>query len=642
MAWNAIPRVARSAGRLRISAAAVAVVALAAVGCHSLDVANPNDPDLKRALATGGDIQSLLGGAFNKWYQSLAYNGGFSSVNGAAVMLAVASDHYESAWGNWGMKLMGWEPRNYEMTNSHTDASDNFRNDIEVPWYFNYGALVSANLVITALNNGVKIPGPIDSSANPMILAAARFMQGAALSNIALAFDSGYAFDETYDPTGPALPLVGRDSVQRAALTKLDQAIALASGANPAWKIPTTFLNQGSGAWTNTQLAQVANYWAARTIAYFPHNVTENGQADWARVLSYASKGISSGVPFDMTVTGDGGNNWWGDYIGIADALFDWMRVSERTVCLFDPSFPCHHANDDRQDSVPQTADWRFNGDGVVGDNCVPQVVAEAVAGVDGPPPAPYGGSYGAHCSTANKLGVADFFYADDQYGPTWTGFPASRGYWRYSNVSHVRYFDIGWDAPNTALGTLPFVLSAENDLLWAEALVRTGGSFVTAANLINNTRVGRGHLPALTGGETAQQLLDAIVYEKAIELFAADPMVDWFDARRLAPDLSPTYNVNLGDNFLTGWLPYGQGLQPGSPRLLPVPQQELTLIGHDVYTYGGPSWPEPAVGARPIKGIFGTTADGRVILGPGKWATIADAMIAEGAHRNGSIRFRR
>ena len=606
----------RAAGFLAVAAL---VTLLAA--CHSLEVTNPNEPDLTRALASGGDVQSLLGGAFNKWYHSLV------DIN-PSVMVDVMADHYESAWGNWGMKQQGWEPRLYPLVNSHTDASDNYRNDIEEPWYNNYGALVSANLVILALQNGVKIPGPTDSSANPMILAAARFMQGAALSNIALVYDSGYAFDETTDPT--QIRLVGRDSVQRAALVKLDAAIALAGGATAAWSIPESFLHQIGEAWTNTQLAQVAGYWAARTIAYFPHDVAENAAANWGKVLTYASAGISAGTPFDMEIVGDGPgtpNSWWNDHREIASALFDWTRVNTRVACLFDAAFKCHHPNDAADQPIPQAADYRFNGDDVVGDNCIPLVAYAALMSAD-----PTGTAYGAHCSTANKLGGADFVYLPAS-GATWTGYPASRGYWRFSNVAFVRYYFDGWDSPNYAVGKLQFVLAAENDLLWAEALARTGGSFATAAAKINKTRVGRGHLPALTGSESLQALIDAIAYERGIELYAAGPMIPWYDQRRLAPDLNPHYYSAAADSDQTGWLPYGKGLQPGTARLFPVPAQELSLLGDSIYTYGGSVAGEPP--APPARGaaargssIFGTTPDGRVITGPGRWVRMADAIM--------------
>jgi len=620
-------RVSRSAGGLRVLAA---LAFLAASGCHSLEVTNPNDPDLTRALASGTDVQSLMGGAYHKWIMAqLDISVGHS---GPGIVQDVASDHYESAWGNWGMKQQGWEPRLYPLVNSHTDASDNYRNDVEVPWYDNYGSLVSANLVLKALANGVAIPGPIDSTSNPMIRAAARLMQGLALAQIALNYDSGYAFDENYDPTGPALNLVPRDSVLRAAMVKFDAAISLASAAGQSWSLPTTFTNNTG--WTATQVAEVANTYAARALADFPHNATENAAVNWAKVASYASKGISAGTqPLDLEIIGDGGTTaWWDDFLGSGEAIFDWMRVSERTVCLLDAAFKCHHANAQVQDSIPQSADYRFNGDDVVGDNCVAGSFASYVkSSVD-----PSGKSYGAHCSTADKTGGADFFYADNQYGPTWPGYPTSRGIWRFSNVSHIRYFDVGWDGGLYSQGALPLMLRGENDLIWAEALVMQNTSLAQAAGLINTTRVGRGHLTALTGAEGQAALLAAIKYEKAIELWGTDPGMTWMDARRWAPDLAGLHYFAGtgadGDTVTTGWKPYGQGLQPQTFRLLPVPQQELTLIGHNIYTFGGPGLPEPSApvaGVAHRVGLFGTTGDGSPILGPGKWNAISDAMFA-------------
>ena len=47
--------------------------------------------------------------------------------------------------------------------------------------------------------------------------------------------------------------------------------------------------------------------------------------------------------------------------------------------------------------------------------------------------------------------------------------------------------------------GTEPVITAAENDLLWAEGLIRSGGNLLTASNLINNTRVTRGGLAPAT-----------------------------------------------------------------------------------------------------------------------------------------------
>jgi hypothetical protein len=105
-------------------------------------------------------------------------------------------------------------------------------------------------------------------------------------------------------------------------------------------------------------------------------------------------------------------------------------------------------------------------------------------------------------------------------------------------------------------------VLAAENDLLWAEALVRTGGDLTLAAAKVNNTRVGRGQLPAVAADANA--IMDAIHYEQDVELLTTGAGVQWFNRRRI------------------------DGLQPGTPRHLPVPAKELEIDQLPIYTFGG------------------------------------------------------
>src|SRR3989449_9725226 len=98
-----------------------------------------------------------------------------------------------------------------------------------------------------------------------------------------------------------------------------------------------------------------------------------------------------------------------------------------------------------------------------------------------------------------------------------------TRGAWHQSAVGQVRYDSLTTCGDNpqgesTGSGDAPMVLAAENDLIWAEALIRGPADLATAAALINNTRVGpdrlghaRGGLPAATagGGEPPAKLPD-------------------------------------------------------------------------------------------------------------------------------------
>ena len=142
---------------------------------------------------------------------------------------------------------------------------------------------------------------------------------------------------------------------------------------------------------------------------------------------------------------------------------------------------------------------------------------------------------------------------------------PEARGRYRFSHVGHIRY---AYHA-ETGLGAVPFLLAAENDLLIAEALIRTGGSRTEAAALINRTRVGRGGLPALIGNEPTQQLFDPLFYERDVELYAPAMNAPYYDARRT------------------------DRLQPLTPRQMPVPANELDLRGEPIYTFGGPEYPD-------------------------------------------------
>ena len=122
---------------------------------------------------------------------------------------------------------------------------------------------------------------------------------------------------------------------------------------------------------------------------------------------------------------------------------------------------------------------------------------------------------------------------------------------------------DVSW-YDGSFVGVAPLVLAAENDLLWAEALVRTGGDLGMAASLINKTRVGRGHLTPATAADGAAGLLADIQYEQDVELLDTGGGLQWFNRRRI------------------------DGLQPGTPRHFPVPAKELEIDRLPTYTFGG------------------------------------------------------
>ncbi|MDQ3515181.1 MAG: RagB/SusD family nutrient uptake outer membrane protein, partial [Gemmatimonadota bacterium] len=127
------------------------------------------------------------------------------------------------------------------------------------------------------------------------------------------------------------------------------------------------------------------------------------------------------------------------------------------------------------------------------------------------------------------------------------------------------RYTCCSWEAAVPGTGPTPYILAAESDLIRAEALIRSGGSRTTAAQLINNSRVGRGQLTPLTGAESDAVLLTEIDYEREVELMFTNGW-DLFRARH-----------GLVDR-----------LQIGTWRHLPIPAKELETLGLPIYTFGG------------------------------------------------------
>jgi len=152
--------------------------------------------------------------------------------------------------------------------------------------------------------------------------------------------------------------------------------------------------------------------------------------------------------------------------------------------------------------------------------------------------------------------------------------FPAARGQYHQSNMQHIRYHALasrGEDLPtDDGTGQDPMFTEQMNDLLWAEGLIRSGGNKVLAAGKINNSRVNRGGLPALTGAEADTVLYDALHYEQEIE-FMGQGATAFFNRRRV------------------------DGLILNTPRQMPVPAKELEILQRAVYTFGGGSSPDMA-----------------------------------------------
>lgn len=485
--------------------------------CASVDVVNPNAPDRHTALSNGDEVRNLAISTVSSWY--------LASTNIYPSLMTMVTADANTSNFCMGTRFSNLEPRD-PFSNSSQSADHWVAQE---PWQQHHANLTNANDVLGALERGVQIA---NGAEDDKYRALARFTQAASLSNLALLFDSAFVMDEKSDAAIAMPRLSGYADVSAAAVERWDALIELLDGksdtyATSVFPITTFTLN-------SQNLGRIANTLAALTLRLTPRTPAELNALPasfWSRVLGYANNGITA----DVTVQGDFDN--WYSYIAYYGSSVSWMRVDYRKINRMDAmgsgGTPVHFryrgTSDIRAPGNPGNNDQRL-GDGGAG--------------------------------------------RDYQYVGTVLG-DASRGVWMQSAYYHARYAGHSRDAATAARTPVPYILKAENDLLVAEALIKSGGNRANAATLINNTRVGRGGLSPLTGAESDATLLAAIDHERDVEL-ANTNAFDLFYARS-APVVSP-----LAAN------PLGGRLQNGTVRHLPVPAQELETLGKPVYTYGG------------------------------------------------------
>jgi hypothetical protein len=492
--------------------------ALLLSGCAGLDVKNPNNPDIERALASGEDVKNIAISTVNSWYLTSTYLYPY-------LAYSTACDCGAANFGNFGMRFHNVEPR-APYINS-TSAGDD-RLVTQDAWTNNYSTMGAANDVLKAMDIGVQINDDADSTAKYGQLA--KFTQAASLTNLAWQFDSAFVVDEDFDATAGAPSLQVYTAVSTAALAKWDALIAELATASFDYDnsiIPFT----SPTVFSSANLRRIANTLSALTLRLTPRTRAEldaKPASFWTDILARAQAGIN----FDVVVQGDF-NNWY-SYINYYGNENSWMRVDHRVINRLDafgPNAPVHFRYRSTADIMapqnPTTNDQRL-GNGAAG---------------------------------------KDFRFRNAVIGD-----PA-RGIFMQSAYSHDRYIAHSRSSATAAATPVPYILRAENDLLIAEALIKTGGDRNLAATLINNTRVTRGALTPMTVANSNAELLTAIDHERDVELYATNGLNFYY--ARTGPDDTPLGGTN------------GR-LQTGTQRHWPLPARELETLAKTVYTYGG------------------------------------------------------
>ncbi|MGH7602569.1 MAG: hypothetical protein ACRENK_01075 [Gemmatimonadaceae bacterium] len=435
--------------------------------CNNLDVTNPNNPDVARALASPSDVQSLAQSTVRSWYMTSVSAG--PDDNGDLTPYhfgSVTSDVTTGNFGNFGMRFNNLEPR---IPYGNSSAGGD-RAVTETPWNYNYGTIGATNDVLRALKGGLSL-GSDDLT--EQYKEEAEFSQAASYTYLAMEFDKAFVVTENNTPTTPPT-LVPYAEVRDSTLRMWKDVIAATAAHNYTYAVTDFPLKDG--ALTSKRINRIANTMAAMLLAYSPRIPSQSASVDWAAVAAFADKGIgtgSAGAPFDIVVVDDR-NTWW-SYVASYGDQQDWIRMDHRVINRMNPSVPPRYG---------------FAQDGVTPDASIPA----------------QGTSPDARYTT------------DYAYKPPPIGDPA-RGIYMQSVFYHKRYEFTAESQPGKFAGPVPYMLAAESDLINAEALIRSNGDLNKAATLINITRVGRGNLPPATAADGATGLLSDISYERDVEL---------------------------------------------------------------------------------------------------------------------------
>jgi hypothetical protein len=537
-------------------------------GCDTLNIGNPNAPDSKRALSDPATVQTIAVGAMRTWY--LTTQGGFGEDQYPALTLSVMGRGAVAAWNNFNIRFYtGCTNANWDVYTTATNGTCSAealgaiyprvewqnntaspqRTQIEAMWYGYYSGLSSANDVVKAIRvNKLVIT---DVATTKMVETMAVLAQGLALSSLALDYDQAFIVTDTTNLI--TLTFSASSAVRDAAVAKFDEAINLAGAT--VFPVPGDFFGSPGVAYDNVKIGQIANTMAARTLAYWPRNSTDNAAVDWTRVAGYASKGISSGTPFNLTFHQDACNTWC-DFLKVWSNDMTTMRTHTRVTHKMDPATQPDPWNIALATN-PNSPDKRL-GDGTVR-------VGKAYAGlISGFPDTTGKGGYDYAFSSTPEIQNH------------------ARGAWHQSAVGNIRYDSLTTCGDNpqgaaTGDGDAPMILAAENDLIWAEALLRKPSPDAgTAAMLINYTHVGPDRLGHPRGGLTPSTgTLADVQYEQDVELMNSNPVV-FYNQRRI------------------------DKLEPLTPHEMPVPAKELGVLQKGVYTCGGALHPDGSCAVHP------------------------------------------
>lgn len=532
-------------------------IAVSLVACKAdLGVPNTNNPDIDRALARPGDVESFILNSYGQMQQAAF------GVNGS-IMPSLLTMSFENASGlaNWGMGPRSAMPR-AAIANSRGNPyeAENLVQYARLP----RAARVAANGVVALRKPGFTIGSP---TSDQRAMAFAYLVMGAANGNLALVYDSvSVVTPEDNIAQGAPANLLGYAEGMVIALRQLDSAIAI-SGRAPGYTLPNTAIN--GTAFTSVEVIQIARGWKARLRAGVARTPVERAAVDWNAVIADAG----AALPGDLNITM---SNATGSVWTIATAqheVYDtWTQQTPMIIGMADSVRPggaacaagdCYDAwlatpINSRYRILIRTADQRF----------------------------PQGDTRDAQRTSSGSTPTANFpnppranlyFRNRRPTDPTGEAFAVSfYDFYRYQSF---------W---NTFNGPMPVMLRAEMDLLMAEGYIRTG-DFASAMARINITRVANGKLPPLVG---ITSLTDPIgTTGSCVPRVPQPPDFTTAACGNIMEAMKWEMRMETILTHLGAWFIDSRGwgdLPVGTPLHFPVPFQEMDARAKPSYNLGG------------------------------------------------------
>src|SRR5438445_12950661 len=256
------------------------LLAIALVACKdALVVDDVNDPDRIRALSRPGDIEAFIGSTYAQIHNATL--GG--SNDDLQTQLQVMGMENTSSLANFAMSPRGAIPRTQiENTRNSTGGDGDYRDFVVLERAARMATIGIARLKVLTLGSPAQ-----DARARSF----ARFSQGVAFGNLALAYDSAAIVSENDDPQS-IVPLSDYTAVMDAGLALLDSAIAIARANPGAFPLPVTWIS-GQALDTTGYFRFIRSY-KARFRASVARTPAERAAADWNTIIADAETGITA------------------------------------------------------------------------------------------------------------------------------------------------------------------------------------------------------------------------------------------------------------------------------------------------------------------------------------------------------------